>query len=383
MTIASLSMVTFGIVLTLLGASLPVLIARFGIDKREAGGLLALMSFAILAASVVFGPVVDRRGYRGVLLTSFGAIIAGAELIAFAPSVGWLRVGVVLTGFAGGIVNGAGNALVADVVVEQRAAALTFVGGFFGVGAAGVPLVLALLADHWSHSATLAAVGVLVLVPVAATALGDFPPPKHPQGFPLAHARELLGDAALLLMGLILFLESGVESTVGGWITTFFAEELRISADRSPFFLALFWLGLMLTRLSLGVLLPRVTAFRALSVSLGVGFSSTLLLILSHTPTVAAGAAFLMGCGFAPMFPILYGLVGDRYPRVSGTALSVVISIALLGGMAMPYATGALGAAHGLRRSFSIVPVALSVLAMLLVALYRRIKRTAADQRRE
>src|SRR2546430_13906866 len=83
---AALSMAAFGVVMTCLGASLQTVIARFGIDKAQAGALLSLLSFWILAGSVVFGPIVDRRGYRGMLILSFVAIIAGLELIAFAPS---------------------------------------------------------------------------------------------------------------------------------------------------------------------------------------------------------------------------------------------------------------------------------------------------------
>ena len=117
---AALSMAAFGVVMTCLGASLQTVIARFGIDKAQAGALLSLLSFWILAGSVVFGPIVDRRGYRGMLILSFVAIIAGLELIAFAPSLLWLRVGVVVIGFSGGLVNGAANALVVESGAARR-----------------------------------------------------------------------------------------------------------------------------------------------------------------------------------------------------------------------------------------------------------------------
>ena len=67
---ACLGMLTFGIVMTVLGAILPPVVERFGVDKAEAGSLFLLMSLGILAGSVVFGPVVDRYGYRGLLLAS-------------------------------------------------------------------------------------------------------------------------------------------------------------------------------------------------------------------------------------------------------------------------------------------------------------------------
>ena len=79
--------------------------------------------------------------------------------------------------------------------------------------------------------------------------------------------------------------------------------------------------------------------------------------------SLAALGVFLVGCGFAATFPVVLGFVGDRYAQLSGTAFSIVIVMALTGGMLLPYLTGVFGAAYGLRGSFVIVPVALVLLA--------------------
>ena len=132
--IACLGMLAFGIVLTTLGAVLPSVIERFGIDKAVAGSLFLLMTFGILLGSIVFGPIVDRNGYKGMLLLALALIVVGLEGIAFAPSMAWLRVAVSLIGFGGGIINGGTNALVADVSADGRTAGLSLLGVFFGVG---------------------------------------------------------------------------------------------------------------------------------------------------------------------------------------------------------------------------------------------------------
>ena len=59
---AFVGMLLVGVVLTTLGAVLPSVIRRLGLDRTEAGSLLALLSLGILAGSLVFGPVVDRHG---------------------------------------------------------------------------------------------------------------------------------------------------------------------------------------------------------------------------------------------------------------------------------------------------------------------------------
>jgi fucose permease len=130
---------------------------------------------------------------------------------------------------------------------------------------------------------------------------------------------------------------------------------------------------MMLTRLALGWLLLRASAVRVLLGCLAVAFVGALLLLGTQSVAAAGAGVFLIGCGFAATFPVVLGLVGDRYTQLSGTAFSVVIVMALVGGMLMPYATGALGAVYGLRGSFLIRPSALVLLAALLFVVTRRL----------
>lgn len=371
--IACLGMLAFGIVLTTLGAVLPSLVTRFGIDKSDAGALFVVMSFGILVGSIVFGPIVDRRGYRGMLVLAAALIVLGLEGIAFAPSVGWLRAAVAITGFGGGIINGGTNALVADVSAGRRGAGLSLLGVCFGVGAVGVPFALALLLGRFSYPALIAGVGALVLLPLIVTAMTRFPAPKQAQGFPLAQAARLLRDPVLLLMGCMLFLESGMEIAVGGWTATYFQEELGIGSARSLVFLSLYWFGMMLARLVLGRLLLRAAAARVLMGCLSLALVGALLLLGTRSVAAAAFGVFLLGCGLAATFPVVLGFVGDRYAELSGTAFSVVIVMALTGGMLLPYATGALGVVYGLRGSFLLIPAALVLLAALLLVVTRRL----------
>jgi fucose permease len=372
-TVACLGMLAFGIVLTTLGAVLPSLVERFGIDKSAAGALFVLMSFGILVGSVFFGPIVDLRGYKRVLVVAAAFIALGLAGIAYAPTLAWLRVAIVLVGLGGGVINGGTNALVADVSAGERSAGLSLLGVFFGVGAVGVPFALALFLGRFSYSTLIAGVAVLVLVPLAVTAVARFPAPKQAQGFPLADAGRLIRDPVLLLMGMMLFLESGMEITVGGWTATYFQEELGLAGQRALVFLSLYWLGMMLMRLALGWLLRRASPARVLLGCLGLALVGAFLLLGTESVATAGAGVFLLGCGFAATFPVVLGFVGDRYEQLSGTAFSVVIVMALIGGMLLPYATGVLGAAYGLRGSFIIIPTALVLLAALLLVVTRRL----------
>jgi FHS family glucose/mannose:H+ symporter-like MFS transporter len=352
---------------------LPSVIERFGIDTAAAGTLFLLMSFGIMAGSLVFGPLVDRYGYRWLLLASAALIFVGLEGIAFAPSLGALRAAVLLIGFGGGVINGGVNALVADIsAVGERGAAISLLGVFFGVGAVGVPFALGVFLENSSYTAIIAGVGAVVLGALAFMAATRFPTPKQAQGFPLADAARLVREPPLLLYGLMLFFESGVELTVGGWTATYFRDELGVTGERALVFLSLYWLGMMLARLVLGVVLGRTSAVRALLVGIGVALVGSFLMIGSRSLGAAATGVFLLGVGFAATFPVVLGFVGDRYPNLSGTAFSIAFVMALTGGMVLPYVTGVLGASYGLRTSFLVVPIALVGIVVLLGVVRRR-----------
>lgn len=378
---ACLGMLVFGVVLTSLGALLPSIIDQFGIDRTEAGSLLMLMSFGVLLGSLVFGPVADRYGHKLLLLASLALVIVGLEGIAFASSIGWLKAAIVLVGFAGGVVNGGANALVADISEGGRTAGLSLLGIFFGIGAVGVPFSLSLLLDSFAYPTLIAAVGLTVLVPVAFAAALRFPRPKQGQGLPAREALRLTGDRVLLLMGMVLFLQSGLEVTVGGWTASYYQERMGLDGTRALVFLSLFWLGMMLARLALGTIFGRVPGRVSLPVSIGVAMLGSALMLSAPTLALAGIGTWLIGAGLGAGFPIMLAMVGERYAELSGTAFSIVLVIALTGGSLIPFLAGIIGEHRGLAASFLIVPVVLAAQLVLFAIVLRRSQvapRTAA-----
>jgi fucose permease len=366
-------MLLFGVTLTTLGAVLPLLIARFGLEKADAGSLLALLTLGMLAGSLVFGPVVDRFGYRLVLLAGALGVAVGLAAIALAATHSLLRPAMLIFGCGGGLLNGATNALVADITPEGRESGLALLGVFFGIGALGVPLVLGLLLQWASYTAIVGWLALLVAVPLVSFVVVRFPPPKQPQGFPLRRAGALLGDAALLVVGLMLFLQSGMEITLGGWSAQYVREILELSEDRSILVLSLFWVGMVALRLVLARLLKRWPAATILPGFLLVGLLGAGLLLAVQNVAAACAGLLLLGAGLSAGFPVLLGFLGGLYRDLTGTVFSVVFVMALLGGSTLSYVTGVLGDRWGLRASLVIVPVALVAQSGLFNILRRRL----------
>ena len=368
--IAATGMLLFGVCLTTLGTILPDIITRFGVSKSSAGSLFMLMSFSILIASLLFGPFVDRVGYRAPLALATLLVGIGLQTIALAPSLLVVRIGVALIGLGGGVLNIATNGVVADTTEDGKAAGLSLLGVFFGIGAIGVPFSIGALGSVLSPTGLLTAIGAFAWLVALATVQTGFPSPKQPQTFPLRSAVSLFKEKPLLVFGFMLFLQSGMEITVGGWTSTYAREVLLLSGRNALFFLSLYWLGMMLARLALGSILKTASHERVLGLSLITAFTGCMLLVTANATSLAAIGVFLVGAGFAGVFPIVLGWVGERYQAQSGTAFSLALVMALTGGMILPYVTGVLGEQFGMRASLLIVPGAL-ILSFIMLSIQR------------
>lgn len=373
-TAACLGIFMFGIILTTLGSILPFIIEKFGIDKTSAGSLMLLMSFGILTGSLIFGPVVDRYGYKALLMICSAIILIGLEAIAYSPHFNLLRIAVFVVGFAGGIINGGTNALVADISDSGKCANLSILGIFFGVGAIGVPLLLGSLQKYFSYETIMGGVGSFIVLPFIIFGALRFPAPKQAQGFPLKQGLTLVSELPLILFGLILFFQSGMEITIASWAASFFKEELLLDANKAVLFLSFYWLGIMLARLALGYLLQKASPAIVQFSSMGIACIGALLLIFSSSLALAIPGLFLIGCGLAAAFPVILGYVGDRYPKLSGTAFSIAFVMALTGGMIFPYFTGVAGQSLGLRHSFIATPISLVCQAILFWIVLQKIQ---------
>src|SRR6266705_2500136 len=131
---ACLGMLLFGVVFLSLGSVNNMLAERFHLDNNSIGTLTFLLPFGILLGSLVFGSYADRYGYKLMLIVCALLVSLGLEGIAFTRSALLVKLSILLIGFGGGVLNGATNALVADLSEGERGAKLSLLGVFFGLG---------------------------------------------------------------------------------------------------------------------------------------------------------------------------------------------------------------------------------------------------------
>jgi MFS transporter, FHS family, glucose/mannose:H+ symporter len=381
---ACLGMLLFGIVFLSLGSVNNMLSERFGLSNKAIGTLAALLPAGILVGSLIFGPIVDRFGYRWMLIGAALMVGMALEGLAFATSERLVQLSIFLVGFGGGVLNGATNALVADIGEGQRGANLSLLGVFFGIGALTMPFFLALLSQRFALSSIVAGIGVIVLVPVVFCLVIDFPAPKQSGGSPADTSRlRFLLDPFFLLAALAMGIQSGMEGMSNDWLTRYYkfvvlSGEEGVERNAQIALIAL-TSGMVLTRLALASLLRWLSAQLVLLTGIAIAAAGALALTYSASYWGSLAGPILIGTGLAAAFPVTLGLVADRFPNQSGTAFSIIFVVALLGNMLINKTFGNFAEKYGIQQYTSAL-LALLVGSAILLSLVVWLSRRPADQ---
>lgn len=371
---ACLGMLLFGIGLIMLGSILPDLRIKHSLDALEAGALFSILPIGVIAGSLLFGPVCDRYGYRTLLAVSALLMFAGFEGLAFTHTPWILTASVFLFGLGGGAINGATNAVVADISTSGKGADLSILGVFFGLGALGVPLLSGLLKKSVEFEVIVAATGILALAAGVLFTVVRFPAAKQAEGISMKQIGGLFSDVTLLLIAFFLFFQSAFEGLINNWTTTYLMEEVAAPQQAALMGLSAYIAGMTTMRLLIGSVLRKMPERRLLHVSFAITLVALLLFSLSKSVAPAASGLFLLGAGLAAGFPTMLGLVGNRYPNLSGTAFSFVLVIALLGNMLINYTMGLVADSWGIKNLSLFTFAELLILVLMATAIFERLK---------
>lgn len=367
-------MFVFGIVMALLGAILPSLAQRLRFDVADIGTLFLVMNFAMLGCSSIVGLVIDHYGIR--LPLAAGAVLVSAALavIASAGTFTALLPAVLLLGAGGGALNAGTNTLIADLHddTQRKTAALNLLGVFFGFGALLLPFTIGALIATFGIAELLLAASVLCAGVAVYTALLRFPVPKQPHRLPVGDMPRFLRSPAVLLMAGLLFFQSGIEFTLGGFISTYLTRGQALSIQHASWILAGYWAAVISARILTSRVLLKADPHRVVLLAALLACGAVSLAGLLSNRALASAAIIGTGLALAPIYPTVLGIAGSRYREHSGTVFGILFTIALCGGMLLPWISGELAQNTGLRAVFAVVAASFAMVALLSAALRKR-----------
>lgn len=363
---AVVAIFVYGMIAAMLGTILPDLSSRFQLTPSQNGTIAFAQALGLMIASLGVGPLLDDFGKKAGLILGLALIFLA--LLGLPRSGGYRSIVFLLflLGMGGGIVVTGANALVSDVSEAHRASALNLVNLFFGLGGLATPFLSAnLFARNWVRLCY--TVAGLTVVTLAIQVAAHMPPPTGAGRFLFSDAGPVLGRPLLFLLGFFLFLYVGCEVGVWNWLARHLIAQ-GIPESRALNILSLgFALGLLIGRLGFSTVLIRVSP-GVVTFAASVAMAITTFLMLRTTKASAAFAlVFLAGLSMAPVFPTTLAIVGDAFPRMTGTAIGFVITCGWAGLAVTSRMIGAIagGDPRRLRRALLVIPAS----SVLMIAL--------------
>lgn len=397
---ACAGMAFFGVAMLSLGAILPPL----KVAVPEAIGLPPIMSVGIIIGTIFFGPVMDRFGYKWLLIASSFLLMIGLLGLATGAHVGLqhnavlniLRVSIFLVGLGGGVLNGETNALVSDIYDDaQRGSKLSVLGACYCIGALLWTLACFAASGMFFEFAGIVANGyqfcLIVFSIIMAGLIIFFICTTFPDAKLKANSNDSLEPAknvaeevnfwnsfkfikypALVLVAIVLFFQSALEGVSGSYTTTFLtATPGGLAAGPATLSLTMFTIGMMAGRFALGALMKKMQAIMVLNFYMVVGVIGAILMsFLPASITAVYISMILLGFGVGATYPVMLNYLGGIFRRQSGAAFSLAIFIALCGQFLGNFFVGKMFTTQSVFSGiFKFFPIVMGVFILIIIAI--------------
>ncbi len=354
----------------------PAMATAFATDEKHIQLTLAVYFGGLAIGQLIYGPLADRFGRRGPLLSGVTLFTLASFACAFAPSLEWLigaRFVQALGGCAGMVISRAVVSDKCDAVGSAKVfSQLMLVTGLAPILA---PLAGGLMVGLWGWQSIFLALSIFSVMAAIAVAVGlpeTFPAhqPRQPLSGSLRRYGALLSDRVYLgyaltggisIAGMFAYIAGspfvfiklyGVPAEHYGWVFGSNAAgfilmaqvNARLLSKRGPAFLLsrTVWLYMLAALTLLGIAALRTDALWPLLVplficiaSLGCILPNTSACAMAGQGARAGSASALLGCiqfGVAAGAASLVGVLHD------GTAMPMAIVISLCGVLAVTIA---------------------------------------------
>ncbi len=362
-----------GVVTTVLGPSLPILIARWSLNDVQAGNFFTTLFLGSLAGVGSSSVLLAWKGYRPALASGFSMMALGMAGLD-SPAKTIALIGTAAFGFGFGAVSACTNLRVGETAGSRRSAALNLLNVAWSLGALGCPpLVFAAVRSNsfgtlmYGIAGVACVLGLIVLLmplePLAeAKAIAEAQAKSATTGFHVAAA-----------LGGLFFLYVGTETSISGWAA---AHAKRIETPSgslwalAPMF---FWVALLVGRGLAPIVLLRAKENHLAAAGLGVAAAGTALLLQATSQITAIAGVLIAGLGLSSLYPIFIAWLSKWYGLDARRVGGIFFALGALGGATMPWLVGFISTRAGSLLVGLLVPLAgCFVMAGMLVVLHRQ-----------
>jgi len=345
-----------------------------------AAQLIAFTGFIMFGIlSVPMSVYQDRKGKKFILLLGLsvmliGLLVAGVAGLTTFPS--FLAM-VLLLGAGATTLQVAGNPLMRDVSAEgkysRNLSLAQFVKAIGSLSGALIPVIATrAFQSSWKVIFPVYSVAVLVTLIAALLLLPRGSQSPSSQTATLRSCLARLRNGYVAMMVLAIFLYVGAEVSVSSSIPLYLKDRYGVDvASTGLLGTGLFFAALTIGRFSGGIVLNWIKPKTFYIVTCIVSILGLLGLFVPSEPMVAA-SFFVIGLGFANIFPLVFSIAVDSHPQ-DINPLSGLMVTAIVGGAFLPPLMGLLAdASHSAQLGFAVPLAAILYITWVAIANLRK-----------
>lgn len=327
------------------GIIVSILQEKYGFSYGITGTMLSLMSIGNMAASFASGILPGRIGTRNTVMLLCSGYFLGYLLMVLTGAVGMLMAAFLMVGLAKGCTINNCTVLVGDNSAD-RTKGMNVMHACYACGALLCPFLAALLLKV-NDSVPMIGVAVMGLLLWGTFMLAELPgkilgADGKKEKLPL----DFLKDKKFWIITGLLFCQNAAETSVTGWLVTYYKDTGILSGAFSTYTVTVMWGATLIARLLIAFVFPVKNTFRALAV---MGGGCTVLycgLVFMRQPVGAVLMLFAFAFAMAGVNPVAVAGAGKA---MNATSLGIMLPVAGIGAIVMPWLIGIAADVAGLR----------------------------------
>jgi FHS family glucose/mannose:H+ symporter-like MFS transporter len=358
-----------GIVTTLIGPLLPILISRWSLSDQRAGLFFTAQFCGSMVGVASIGPLL-KQGYRYTFVCGFGLIAAGVAGLNLGSHIANLAAATMFGCGLGQTLSSA-NLWVAEIAKARRVAALSILNLMWGIGAIAASPFVMLAQRHDVTSWLLYAIAAGSMLTAVVLAGMDLEPgtPSKQEQMPIPAFRENISVRSTLSLAALFFLYVGSENSVAGWVASLTKRMNSNSGELWALAPMFFWGGLLAGRALVPMVPLRRSERTLLASGLILAAASICFLVRAETFATVAVCVTAAGLGLAAIYPILVAWLVKAFGERSRRIGAIIFALAGMGGATLPWLVGITSTRTGSLRAGLLIPLAGCIAMFVLTAM--------------
>lgn len=367
----------FGTSFTIIGATLPKILADFGWNYLIAGTVLGASAVTYFVSAFAAGHLVKLWGPKRTIVSGIALDVIGLAFFAANADPLTNILLSALIGLGQGCVEIGVSWCTLRIDRENTGRPMNLMHGAFAVGAILGPLsVSVLMHSGLAWTAVYRGMAIIFALIALMVLLTRLPAVEAQAAEHAEKTERLSAHPAYWLSFLALFLYVGVELGISNWVAEYFVAVFSYSSAASAMLVSLFWVGLLVGRFGVpllykgsrqDVILIGLSSLAALAAMLLVLLGFTTLNPI--TDDLGRVLVFLAGLGCSVYYPAVITLLGKCFPHAQSQAIGFAATGGGIGAFLFPFVMSAISQSWGIRAGFAtyaVFAVAMTVAAAWL-----------------